>query len=68
MIEVDGIDANLAQVAAGMAWHYKAYQRVQRPQDRVRYGNAEQEAQQEKWGLWVDRSPQAPWDFRKAKQ
>lgn len=67
-VEVGGIDANLAQVAAGMAWHYKAYQRDQRPHDRMRYGNAEQEAKQEKRGLWVDRSPLAPWEFRKAKR
>lgn len=37
-LEVDGVDANLAQVAAGMAWHYKAYQRDQRPKDRALYG------------------------------
>lgn len=67
-IEVGGIDANLAQVTAGMAWHYKAYQRDQLPQNRVRYGNAEQEAKQEKRGLWVDRSPLAPWEFRKEKR
>ena len=67
-IEVDGIDANLAQVAAGMAWHYKTYQRDQRPEDRARYAMAEEGAQQEKRGLWVDRSPLAPWEFRKAKR
>src|SRR5690606_23204514 len=36
-IEVDGIDANLAQLEAGMAWHYKAYSREQSPADRWRY-------------------------------
>lgn len=67
-IEVDGIDANLAQVSAGMAWHYKTYQRDQRPEDRARYAMAEERAQQEKRGLWVDHSPLAPWEFRKAKR
>ena len=67
-IEVDGVDANLAQVAAGMAWHYKAYQRDQRPEDRLRYSVAEERAQEEKRGLWVDRNPTAPWEFRKAKR
>ena len=28
-LEVDGVDANLAQLEAGMAWHYKAYAREQ---------------------------------------
>lgn len=67
-IEVDGIDANLAQVTAGMAWHYKAYQRDQRPDDRTRYAVAEERAQEEKRGLWVDRNPVAPWEFRKSKR
>lgn len=59
------MDANLAQVAAGMAWHYKAYQRDQRPEDRARYAVAEDRAQEEERGLWADRNPQAPWEFRK---
>jgi endonuclease YncB( thermonuclease family) len=31
---VDSVDANLEQVRRGLAWHYKAYQREQRPKDR----------------------------------
>tara|TARA_R110001583_G_scaffold195554_1_gene376092 strand:- start:24319 stop:24849 length:531 start_codon:yes stop_codon:yes gene_type:complete len=64
-IEVAGIDTNLAQVAAGMAWHYKAYQRDQRPEDRARYAVAEERAQEGKRGLWVDPNPQPPWEFRR---
>lgn len=67
-IEVDGIDANLGQVAAGMAWHYKAYIRDQRPEDRELYAEAEERAQRERRGLWADRNPLAPWEFRKAKR
>ena len=67
-IEVDGIDANLAQLEAGMAWHYKAYAREQRAPDRRRYAQAEDEARQSRRGLWADRAPVAPWDFRKAKK
>jgi endonuclease YncB( thermonuclease family) len=33
--QVGGIDANLEQVKAGMAWHYKAYEKEQRPEDRL---------------------------------
>jgi hypothetical protein len=43
-LEVDGVDANLAQLEAGMAWHYKAYAREQRAPDRRRYAQAEDEA------------------------
>ncbi len=67
-LEVDGIDANLAQVEAGMAWHYKDYAREQRAPDRRRYAQAEDEARQSRRGLWADRAPMAPWDFKKARK
>lgn len=67
-LEVDGIDANLAQIEAGMAWHYKAYAREQSPADRWRYTKAEDRAREARQGLWADRAPVAPWDFRKARK
>ena len=67
-IAVDGVDANLAQVKAGLAWHYKQYQKQQRPEERARYTAAEDRARREKVGLWSDREPQAPWEFRKVKR
>ena len=67
-IDVDGVDANLAQVEAGMAWHYKAYSREQSPADRWRYTKTEDRARQARQGLWADRAPVAPWDFRKARK
>ena len=67
-IDVDGVDANLAQVEAGMAWHYKAYERDQRLNDRSRYARAENAARDARRGLWADRAPVAPWDFRRAKR
>ncbi|NMG50039.1 nuclease [Azoarcus communis] len=67
-LEVDGIDANLAQLEAGMAWHYKAYAREQRAPDRRRYAQAEERARDDRQGLWADRAPVAPWDFRKARK
>ena len=59
---------NLAQVAAGMAWHYREYEREQSLMDRLRYAHAEGRAQEERRGLWADRAPVAPWDFRRAKR
>lgn len=67
-IEVDGIDANLAQIEGGMAWHYKMYQKDQAPADRKLYAQAERDARQARRGLWIDRIPQAPWEYRKAKR
>lgn len=67
-IRLSGIDANLAQLEAGMAWHYKAYSREQSPADRWRYAKAEERARDARQGLWADRAPMAPWDFRKARK
>lgn len=67
-IEIDGVDANLAQLEAGMAWHYKAYAREQQAPDRRRYAQAEDRAREARQGLWTDRAPMAPWDFRKARK
>jgi endonuclease YncB( thermonuclease family) len=65
---VNGEDANLEQVEAGMAWHYKKYQREQSPSDRVKYSDAELEARMHKVGLWHDPNPMPPWDYRRAER
>jgi hypothetical protein len=61
---VDGNDECLEQLKAGLAWHYKEYEREQPPADRQLYANAEQEARSQKRGLWKDPDPTPPWDFR----
>lgn len=63
-ILVDNLDANLEQVKAGMAWHYKQYAREQIPSDRTAYAAAEELAKSTKHGLWVDSNPSPPWEWR----
>jgi endonuclease YncB( thermonuclease family) len=65
---VDGQDAGLAQIEAGLAWHYKAYANEQSPQDRARYEQAEASARQARRGLWQQDAPQPPWEFRRDKR
>lgn len=65
---VNGRDANLAQIQAGMAWHYKEYQREQTVPDRRIYAEAESKATIAKQGLWADPNPVPPWDWRKARR
>ncbi len=67
-VEVDGKDANLAQLAAGMAWHYRAYGKDQGLFDFTGYALIELEARYRRRGLWADPRPQAPWDFRRARR
>lgn len=64
VVRVDGHDANLAQVQAGLAWHYKAYEREQSTADRQSYADAESAARNAREGLWRDLAPLAPWEFR----
>jgi endonuclease YncB( thermonuclease family) len=66
-ILVNGVDANLRQVEAGMAWHYKKYKTEQSSEDVVLYTAAEEVARKEERGLWVNRGPISPWEWRKLK-
>lgn len=59
------LDANHAQLLAGMAWWYRYYAKEQSPEDRGRYESAEDEAKARKLGLWADPNPINPYDWRK---
>jgi endonuclease YncB( thermonuclease family) len=64
-ILTDGVDANLEQVRAGFAWHYKAYDREQSAFDRRLYAEAEDVARTSMLGLWRDANPVPPWEWRR---
>ena len=61
------VDLNLAQVQAGLAWHYLAYAREQSPADALAYAEAELQARQASRGLWSDAQPVPPWVWRDDK-
>jgi len=67
-IEVNGSDANLGQIQAGMAWHYKQYEREQPEEDRRVYSMAEMDAHNARAGLWAAPDPVPPWDWRKQQR
>ena len=67
-IMLGGKDINLEQIKAGMAWHYKDYQREQSPEDREVYARAEDEARTARRGLWVDPNPTEPSEFRREER
>ena len=56
---------NLEMVKASLAWHYKKYQREQTEFDRKLYSQVENEARENKRGLWFDVKAIPPWKFRK---
>lgn len=59
------LDAGLAQIRAGLAWHYKRYASEQPPEERRRYAAAEEAARADKTGLWRDVDAVPPWEFRR---
>lgn len=64
VVWVDGGDVNLAQIQAGLAWHYKKYESEQTVQDRNAYTNAEENARAASRGLWSQAEPIPPWEWR----
>lgn len=61
-------DVNLMQVMSGMAWWYRQYAKEQPPKDREDYEVAEFNAKVRRQGLWADKNPVAPWDWRRHKR
>ncbi len=66
LVLVDGQDVNLAQVKAGMAWFYRYYQKELSPENRKLYAQAEYEARANKKGLWQEKNPMPPWEYRQS--
>jgi endonuclease YncB( thermonuclease family) len=64
---LNGTDVCLEQIKLGMAWHYKQYQSEQSKEDRDTYAQAEQTARAQVVGLWKDKSPSPPWEFRQQR-
>ena len=58
------LGAGLAQITSGMAWWYRKYAHEQSPEDQGRYEFVEQAAKAKKIGLWQDKNPVPPWEFR----
>lgn len=51
---------NLEMVQDGLAWHYKQYSKSKELAD------AEDAARKAKKGIWSEKEPMPPWEFRKA--
>jgi endonuclease YncB( thermonuclease family) len=58
------LDVGQAQLASGMAWHYRKYAREQRDEDRLRYAFEEDEARVRRIGLWSDPHARPPDQWR----
>jgi hypothetical protein len=52
---------------AGLAWHYKYYERDQPAQDRDVYSFEEGRVSKLQLDFWFQTSPTLPWDFRRGE-
>jgi endonuclease YncB( thermonuclease family) len=66
VIFVNDTDANLEQVRSGMAWCYTRYLSEASSDIQASYQQAETEAWEQQRGLWSERDPIPPWEYRRA--
>jgi micrococcal nuclease len=62
IVTVDGVNVNAELVKAGLAWHYKQYSKSEA------LAALEEQARQVRIGLWADKDPVAPWEWRKSRR
>ncbi|NOX19953.1 MAG: thermonuclease family protein [Nitrospirae bacterium] len=62
IIKYNGIEINLEMVKRGYAWAYRRY--LKRPY-ASEYINAERKARENRLGLWKQKNPVPPWEFRR---
>ena len=61
----EGGSVNLLQVREGCAWFYRQYAREHERSERDMYEEAESRARAARLGLWKDKEPEAPWEYRR---
>ncbi len=62
VVTEDGTNVNEALVKQGFAWHYLDYS------DNEEYTGMETAAREKQLGLWADKDPTPPWDWRRTKR
>lgn len=65
---IGGEDLGLIQVSQGHAWHFERYEAEQTGRERTAFRQAQARARAERVGLWNERHPTPPWDYRAAER
>lgn len=60
LLTVNGVPVNQEMVRRGFAWSYRDYAKKD-----VELAKAEADAKNAKRGLWADKTPLPPWEFRR---
>ena len=61
----DGQDLNLEQIKNGHAWLYERHRKDAFAGDGTKYAEAQKYAKEHNLGLWKEKNPKAPWEWRK---
>ncbi len=61
----DGRTLNKAMIQAGYAWLWPRYCNL--PKICIPWANAQQSAKDSQLGLWADKNPTPPWEWRRTK-
>jgi endonuclease YncB( thermonuclease family) len=64
-VVLNGKDINLEMIKKGMAWHFKKYKKNQPMDESHSYNEAENYARDKNIGLWSEKNPLPPWEWRK---
>lgn len=62
MVPINGLNVNEELLKAGLAWHFKRYDK------NPVWAQLEEKAKEEKKGLWSLANPTSPWEYRKVKK
>ncbi len=62
-VRVGDLNVNLEMVRLGMAWHYAHY-----APKRLDLAQAQAQARSARLGLWADKHPVPPWEYRSRKR
>ena len=67
-VVVNGVDLGLAQIEAGMAWHFDGPYPILSARMTEQYRQAEADARKTRLGLWRDLNPLPPWEWSEMRQ
>ena len=67
-VRVEGRDISLEQLQLGAVWYDRSRAQALPEADRQAYAAAQEDARQRRTGLWRDKQPIPPWDYRAGRR